>query len=304
MSPLPMSQGLSRSDQGRLMRRATQASVAVASLLIAAKLVAWIMTGSVSLLSALVDSLLDVAASLVTLVAVRQALVPPDEEHRFGHGKAEPLAALAQAAFITGSAVFVLAEAGQRFFVPAPLEQTWVGVGVMAFSIVLTLILVRFQRSVVAKTGSLAIKGDSAHYIGDLLTNLAVIAALLMTLEWGWSWVDPVFALGIAAYILKTAWGIGRHALDMLMDRELPESDRQKIESIVRAEPLVRGLHDLRTRASGPQLFIQLHLELDGNLPLMEAHAIADRLERRLEGEFRGAEVIIHQDLQRPRAST
>lgn len=291
------SERVPKEEAGRLMRRATYASVATATTLILAKMVAWIATDSVSLLSALIDSMLDVAASLVTLVAVRQALVPPDADHRFGHGKAEPLAALGQAAFITGSAVFLIFEAVRRFVEPQPLVETWTGIGVMGFSIALTLILVRYQHLVSRRTGSLAIKADSLHYVGDLLTNVAVIAALLLTMELGYLWIDPVIALLIAAYILRTAWSVARHALDMLMDKELPAADRQRIVQLIYSEEGVKGLHDLRTRSSGPQVFIQLHLELVGSLPFSRAHEIADRVERKLAEAYHGAEVIVHQDL-------
>jgi len=292
--------GLTDPESARLMRLATYASVSVASVLVLVKLVAWLLTDSVSLLSTLIDSLLDAAASIIMLFAVREALTPADAEHRFGHGKAEPLAALGQAAFITGSAIFLLFEAVQRLVDPQPVQQPVVGLAVMGFSIVATFLLTRFQARVVKRSGSLAIAADSLHYLSDLLVNAAVVVALLLSMYLGWTYADPVFALAIAAYILKTAWSIGRGAFDMLMDRELPETDRERIKAIVMAEPEVRGLHDLRTRASGPQVFIQLHLELDGQMPLVRAHAIADRLERRLGETFQGAEVLIHEDLFDP----
>lgn len=289
-----------KADAARLMRLATYASVGVAGLLVLVKLAAWVLTDSVSLLSTLIDSLLDAAASLIMLFAVREALTPPDAEHRFGHGKAEPLAALGQSAFITGSALFLLFEAVQRLVDPRPVQQPEVGLAVMGFSIVATFILTRFQRHVVRRSGSLAIAADSLHYLSDLLVNVAVVAALLLSVYAGWGFADPVFALAIAAYILRTAWQIGRGAFDMLMDRELPEAERARIKEIILAEPEVLGLHDLRTRASGPQVFIQFHLELDGCLPLARAHAIADGLERRLSQAFNGAEVLVHQDLHDP----
>ncbi len=285
----------------QLMRRATYASVSVALMLVVVKLVAWMLTDSVSLLSTLIDSLLDTAASLIMLFAVRESLTPPDAEHRFGHGKAEPLAALGQAAFIAGSAMFLLFEATQRLIDPKPIPQPEIGLAVMGFAIVATFVLTRYQRYVVKRSGSLAIAADSLHYLSDLLVNAAVIVALLLSQYLGWIYADPLFALGIAAYILRTAWQIGRGAFDMLMDRELPDADRQRIKSMIMEEPEARGLHDLRTRASGPQVFIQLHLELDGQLSLVQAHDIADRLERRLSDAFQGAEVLIHEDLYDPR---
>ena len=281
---------------GRLLRLATAASVTTASVLIAVKLFAFLLTDSVSILSTLVDSLLDAGASLLSLFAVRHALVPADREHRFGHGKAEPLAALGQAAFIAGSAIFLVIEASQRFVSPRPVTHGDIGIAVMVFSILATLGLVSLQRYVIRRTGSLAIKADSLHYVGDILVNAAVIVALLATTQLGWRYIDPIFGVIIAAYILFNAWQIAKGALDMLMDRELPEQDRQKIRDLALAHPLVVGIHDLRTRASGPQIFIQAHIEMDGSLSLLKAHSVADEVEERLHEAFGGAEVILHQD--------
>lgn len=279
-----------------LLRLATYASVATATTLILAKTVAYLMTDSVSLLSTLLDSLLDVAASLLNLFAVRHALTPADREHRFGHGKAEPLAGLGQAAFITGSAIFLVFEAGQRLVMPRPVQNAEVGIGVMVFSIVVTLALVAFQHHVVRRTGSVAIKADSLHYVGDALVNGSVIAALLLEAQLGWSGADALFGVGIALYIVYTAWQIARASLDMLMDRELPDEDRRRIREIALKQPRVLAMHDLRTRTAGPNVFIQLHLEMDGSLSLLEAHATADAVEVELMSAFPGAEVMIHQD--------
>jgi len=280
----------------RLMRIATYASVAVAVSLIAVKCIAWILTDSVSLLSTLIDSLLDLAASLVNLVAVRHALTPPDREHRFGHGKAEPLAALGQSTFIAGSAIFLVIEAIRRFYTPRPLDHSEVGIGVMIFAIVVTVALTRYQAHVVRETGSLAIKADSVHYLSDILVNGAVIVALILVMQFGWLYADPVIGLAIAAYILKSAWTIAAGAYDMLMDRELPDEDRARIKQIVLAHGEVIAVHDLRTRASGPLTFIQIHVEMDGNMNLYRAHEVADDVEAQLREVYPGAEVIIHQD--------
>jgi ferrous-iron efflux pump FieF len=287
------------------MRLATYASVATAAILIAVKLVAWLYTDSISLLSTLVDSVLDIFASLVNLAAVRHALTPADKEHRFGHGKAEPLAALGQAAFISGSALFLIFEAGHRLFDPEPLTHTTLGIWVMVFAIATTFALTRFQAYVVRKTGSMAIRADSLHYVGDLLVNISVIVALLLVAELGWLWVDSVFGLAIAVYISTNAWRIAHGAYDMLMDRELPDDERQRIKEIVLAHPRVMDLHDLRTRSSGPYAFIQIHLELDGAMSLLESHEIADEVEARIREAFPEAEVLIHQDphgIEEPRA--
>ena len=278
------------------MRAATYASVTVALALIAMKVAAWLMTDSVAMLSSLADSSIDAVASLVTLFAVRHALTPPDREHRFGHGKAEALAGLGQAAFIAASAVFVVFKAGDRLVHPAPVENGVVGIVVMALAIALTLGLVQFQRYVVRRTGSVAVAADSLHYKSDLLMNLGVIAALALSSAFGWHTLDPVFAVGVALYILYGAWTILRNSLDLLMDREFPPEERRKIQEIALAHPEVRAAHDLRTRSSGTRVFIQMHLELDGNLTLHLAHKIADEVEAEIKLVFPDAEVMIHQD--------
>lgn len=280
----------------RLMRRATYASVAVALVLIVAKLGAAILTESVSLLSTLLDSMLDFVASLIALIAVRQALVPADREHRFGHGKAEAIAALGQSAFIAGSAIFLIFEVIDRFTNPQPIQHSFVAVGVLVFSIAVTFSLVVFQRHVVRRTSSLAVESDSKHYFGDLLVNVAVIVAILLTAQLGWLYADPVIATGVAAYILWMAVGIAKGALDMLMDRELPDSDRERIKALALADPEIRDAHDLKTRMAGRQCFIQLHLEMDGTLSLKKAHAISAAAERRIREAYPDAEIIVHQD--------
>lgn len=281
---------------GRLMRLATYASVSVALLLIALKTGAWLATESIAMLSTLVDSLLDALASIVNLVAVRHALTPADREHRFGHGKAEALAAMAQSAFIAGSAVLLLFQAGERFVHPRPLSAPEAGLWVMAISIVLTIALVAFQGWVVRRTKSVAISADSLHYKGDILVNLAVAAALVLGAWFGWIYADPILGAAIAAYILYNAWLIVREALDMLMDRELPDEERRKIREIAMSHPEVKSLHDMRTRRSGPTSFIQFHLVMDSQLTLLKAHEVSDAVEMELQEAFPDAEILIHQD--------
>lgn len=283
-------------ERGALMRRATYASVAVASILIVAKTGAWAITDSVSVLSSLLDSLLDAAASLVNLFAVRHALAPADAEHRFGHGKAEALAGLAQAAFIGGSALLLLSEAIHRLTTPVPVERGEIGIAVMALSMVLTFALVRYQIYVVTRTGSLAVGADRLHYASDFLLNGAVIVSLLASMAFRIDILDPLAGLAIGAYILWGAAKIGRDALDHLMDRELPEATRAKIIAIARANPLVLDVHDLRTRAVGPNISVQMHLEIDGNLTLNQAHGAADAVEEAVMAAFPGSDVIVHMD--------
>jgi ferrous-iron efflux pump FieF len=288
--------GRNTAGEDRLMRLATYAAVAVAGLLILAKFVAYLLTGSVSMLSTLIDSLLDAAASLVNLVAVRHALMPADREHRFGHGKAEALAGLGQSTFIAGSAVFLLVQAGDRLYHPHPIENSALGIAVMLFSMALTAVLVVFQRYVIRRTRSVAITADSLHYAGDVAVNVAVLVAFLLSAQLGWHLADPIFALAIGLYIVFVAWQIARSAYDMLMDRELPDAERERIKQIARAHPKVRDLHDLRTRMSGRNSFIQFHLEMDGGMTLTQAHELADEVEAAILAEFPGAEVIIHED--------
>ncbi|MBI2977713.1 MAG: cation diffusion facilitator family transporter [Rhodospirillales bacterium] len=283
-------------EAGPLMKLATYASVTVATVLIVAKAAAWVLTDSVSMLSTLIDSLLDVGASLVNLIAVRHALEPADKEHRFGHGKAEALAGLAQAAFIGGSAMFLVVQAGERLINPRYVVNTEIGHWVMVLAIVLTIALVAFQRYVVRKTGSIAITADSAHYRMDVLVNLSVIVSLLLVSELGLVWADPAFAIAIASYILWGAWQIGTASMNMLMDRELPDGDRQRIREIALAHPAVVGIHDLRTRSAGNQVFVQMHLEMNGDITLHDAHVISDQVEASVMKVFPNAQVLIHED--------
>lgn len=279
----------------RLLRLATYASVATATLLILAKLAAWLTTDSVSVLASLIDSLMDVGASVVNLLAVHWSLQPADEDHRFGHGKAESLAGLGQAAFIGGSALFLALHAVDRLVNPAPMSDIGVGIGVMLFAMAATGVLLTFQHRVIRATGSTAIRADALHYATDLATNSATLIALILAVL-GWPGLDPVFALGIAAYIFYSAFQIAREAVDLLMDREIEDEKRMQIRSLAFKVPGVRGVHGLRTRRSGHLPVIQLHLELDRDLSLLTAHSISDQVEAALLAEFPGADITIHQD--------
>jgi ferrous-iron efflux pump FieF len=280
---------------GRLLRLATYASVTTAAVLIAGKLAAALLTGSVSVLASLVDSMMDAAASLINLLAVHYSLQPPDREHRFGHGKAEPLAGLAQAAFIAGSAVFLILHAVDRLLHPQPMQDALVGIGALLLSIVATMALLGFQHYVIRRTHSTAIRADALHYATDLLTNTATILALALAML-GWPLADPVFAIGIALYILYSAGHIGHEAIQLLMDHELPPEVHARVKEIARSHARVCGIHDVRTRRSGQTYFIQLHLMLDDQMPLVEAHQIADEVEAAIVAAFPNAEVLIHED--------
>lgn len=280
----------------RLMRSATYAAVLVAVTLIAVKTWAFLATDSVSILSTLVDSLLDLGASIVNLLAVKHALIPADDDHRFGHGKAEALAGLFQSAFIVGSAIFLLLQASERLLNPRVVEETNLGIAVMVISILLTLALVLFQRFVIKKTNSVAISADSLHYAGDLLVNFSVIIALVLSAQLGWIYVDAIFAIGISAYITYNAWSIIRLSFADLMDEELPDEEREKILSLALSHPGVWGVHDLRTRKSGQTVFIQMHVDLPPNINLKEAHVISEEVEESVLTLYPEAEAIIHQD--------
>jgi ferrous-iron efflux pump FieF len=290
----------------RLRRLATYASVAVAALLISVKFAAWLETGSVALLSSLVDSLLDAAASMVNLIAVRHAMSPADREHRFGHGKAEPLAVLGQSAFITGSAMLLFAEAVRRLIWPLPVDNPPAGIIVVIFSIVVTIGLVLYQRHVVRHTGSIAISADELHYRSDVVLNLGVIAALVLSSALDFPILDPLFGAAIGVWIVYSAVRLARLSLFQLMDHELPDDEREKIREIAQSHPDVVAAHDLRTRVAGPTSFIQIHVEMNGSMSLLRAHEISDEVEAKLRAAYPNAEVIIHQDpegIEEPRSS-
>ncbi len=280
----------------RLRSIATYAALAAAVVLIAAKTAAWLGSGSVAVLSSLVDSLVDAVASAANFLAVRHAMTPADREHRFGHGKAEPLAALAQSAFLIGSALLLLFEAAQHLIWPVPVDNQWAAVGVMAFSIVVGAGLVACQRHVVRHTGSLAIGADELHYRGDIVLNVGVIAAIVLSGALGLPILDPLFGAAAGVWIIYGAVRIIRLSLTQLMDRELPDEERGRIRAIARSHPEVIAVHDMRTRIAGPTAFIQLHLEMDGAMTLLQAHAITDEVEAELRRAYPNAEIIIHED--------
>jgi len=283
-------------EAARLMRLATIVAMAAALVMVSIKGAAYVATNSVALLSSLADSALDLMASALNFFAVRHALTPADADHRFGHGKAEPLSALGQSAFVAGSAVLLTAESASRLRSPINVEQGEVGLAVMALTTVITLALVTFQKYVVRKSGSLAIGADSLHYTGDLLMNLSVMAAIYAATALNMPLADPLFGLGIAVFLLINAVRIAYSAVGDLMDQEMPKAERDKIIAIVRQNPSVKNVHEMRTRSSGVQSFIQMHIVLDKSLTLMDAHRISDDVEDAVLRAYPGADVIIHQD--------
>ncbi|MCX2687499.1 cation diffusion facilitator family transporter [Pseudomonas sp. DCB_AW] len=282
-------------EHQRLLRLATRASLAVASILVVSKALAWWLSGSVSLLAGLTDSALDAVASFLNLLAVHYALRPADDDHRFGHGKAEALAGMAQALFIAVSAVLIGVQAVERLQTPQPLGDTGVGIAVMLLSLALTVALLALQHKVIRLTGSTAVRADSLHYRSDLLLNGSILLALLLT-QFGWSQLDALFGLGIAFYILWSALQIARESTAILMDKELPGDVGEAMSALVLAIPDVKGVHDVRTRVSGNQWFVQLHLELPGELALHEAHSLCVAASEVIRQRYPQADVMVHAD--------
>ena len=284
-------------EHARLLRLATRASVGVASILIIGKAIAWWFSGSVSMLAGLTDSLLDGVTSLLNLLAVHYALRPADDDHRYGHGKAESLAGMAQALFIAGSAVLIAFQAYQRLQHPEPVGAPWLSIAVIVMSLVLTVALLAVQHRVIRETGSNAVRADSLHYRSDLLLNGSILLALVLA-AFGWHQVDAWFGLAIALYILWSAIQIARESFAVLMDEELPADVSQHMLELACSVPGVLGAHDLRTRISGNHWFVQLHLELPGELSLSVAHGISDQAADAIHQAYPRAEVLVHADPQ------
>ncbi|MGX2987507.1 cation diffusion facilitator family transporter [Ursidibacter sp. B-7004-1] len=277
------------------VKRAATLAIVVASVLILIKAFAWWQTGSMAILAAMTDSLVDLFASITNILVLRFALQPADDNHTFGHGKAESLAALAQSAFITGSAAFLLLQGIQRLTEPQFVQSSELGVVISLISIALTAILVLYQRKVVKETGSPAIQADSLHYQTDLYMNAAILLAMLLNIN-GFIYADAIFAIGIALYILYNAGVMLWEAMQSLLDQALPQEEVDRIWTIALEHPRIISIHDVKTRRAGAVRFIQLHLELDDNLPLLIAHEITDSLEQKLLNAFPMSEVIIHQE--------
>ncbi|WP_417482935.1 cation diffusion facilitator family transporter [Maricaulis sp.] len=288
---------LAPAEARRVTGIATSASVAVAVILVVTKAVVWYLSGSVALLASLADSALDLTASLTVLFAVRYAAEPADAEHRFGHGKAEAFAGVMQAIFVAASAALLLREGVQHLLEPVEIRASGWALAVMVLSLVLTIALVIIQTRAVDQTGSIAVEGDRAHYFSDLGANIAVMAGIAGSVWLGWLWLDAAVALAVAVWLGITAWGVARGALDQLMDRELPDEEREQIRHLALGEdPRIIDVHQLRTRASGPLVHIQFHLGLPADLSLREAHAIEVECERRLLAVYPAADIIIHAD--------
>ncbi|KGK00034.1 MAG: ferrous-iron efflux pump FieF [Pseudoalteromonas tetraodonis] len=271
-------------------------TMVMVSLMIATKAWAWLASGSASMLGSLTDSLMDITATLMSFLVLSYALRPADDDHRFGHGKAEALAGLGQAAFIAGSGCLLMFHGIERLINPVELSHSLLGVWVSIFAIACTLVIVFVQNKVVKHTESIAIKADSVHYKGDLILNAAVLLAILLA-YYGVLYADPLFAIGVAGYLLYNSWDIATESASHLMDKELPDEEKQSIFEIARNHNDVYGVHGIRTRQGGKVKFIQLHLELDDNLPLIRAHKVADEVELMITQQFESeVDILIHLD--------
>jgi len=277
------------------VRRSGIMTIAFALSIVAIKLYAAVETNAASMLASLMDAMVDVAVSLLNFIALRYALKPADDDHRFGHGKAEAVMALFQAAFLSGAAFVLLYQGFNRFFVPAPIGGISTGIWSMVICSAMTLTLVLLQRWIIQKTGSLAVRADQAHYRSDLLMNAAVLLALYLVQN-SLLWADAVIAILIAGYLLFNAAALLRESLVHLLDQELPEIDRQQIQQHLLKMPGVLGVDQLRTRRAGPRIFVQLRLLLPHDWSLQKAHQVTDIAEQEIAALYPDAEVIIHPD--------
>ena len=283
-------------ERSKLASRAALASIAMALFLIGLKVWAAVQTSSMAMLGSLADSSLDLVASLVLLLGVRVAAVPADNDHRFGHGKAEALAALVQVIVISISALFIGYKSIERLLAGARTADAEVGIAVSLVAMASTIALLAYQRHVIRRTGSIAIETDQLHYASDLMLNGSVIAALALDQYAGIVGADALFGLLIALWLVRGAWLSSSHSLDQLMDREWPDELRERFLAAARDYPELAGLHDFRTRTSGTHNFAQFHVWVPADWTVREAHDRLDRAEQGLRERFPGTEILIHVD--------
>ena len=288
-------------DHNFLVIRAVYASILTAILILVSKVIAWYVTDSPAVLATLLDSFLDIAASFINFAAAKYALQPPDNEHRFGHGKAEDLAIFAQSTFFAMSGIVIIIVSIKKLIIPVHVQESEFGMIVMLFSIVTTSCLISYQTYVYKKTQSGIVKADRLHYSTDLVANFAVIISLYLSKLWDSKIVDPIFALFIAGYILYGSFELFSRAFRNLLDHEFSEYERRKLHLIISSNKKVKGYHNLKTRYAGRKAFIQFHLELDGEMSLRDSHSISDEIEEKIMLKFTDAEVLIHQDPARSR---
>lgn len=280
----------------KLKTIAVYASVSLSMALCVIKTLAFAYTGSLAILSSLIDSLSDVFASSITYIAVKFSTKPANCNHRYGYGRAESLSALIQAAFVAGSGLFVLYDGFNRIFNPTTIQQTTFGIVIMIISLVSTFILILFQKHVAKITNSIAISADSEHYKVDILTNFSIIISLVAVKVFNINWLDILTAALISIYLIYNAYKIAYEAIGSLTDKELDEKIRNKVVQIIKSCADIKGFHDFRSRDLGGVYFFELHLEFDGNLTLFETHKLTEIVENKIKAEFDNSQVIIHQD--------
>lgn len=287
---------LNPEESRKLKKIATIASVSLAISLSLLKMFGALYTGSLAVLSSMIDSMADIFASSVTFIAVKISSQPADSNHRYGHGKAEAISALIQSAFVAGSGIFVMYDGISRFIKPIQVEQTGIGIVIMLISLISTLALIAFQKYVTSHTASQAIAADSAHYAVDVATNLSIIITLIVVKILDWNWFDTLTAFVVSAYLLYNAYKLARDAIGLLTDKELDDKIRLNIKKIVLSHDFTHGIHDLRTRDLGGEYMFEFHLELDGTLSLYQAHTYTDEVEKALLKAYPNAQIIIHED--------
>ena len=278
------------------VRAATTVAIVAASLLCAAKVFAWIMTGSAAILGSLADNLVDLTGSSAAALAARYAALAPDDNHRFGHHKAEALTALGQVALIGVSATIVAWQSVERLIWPEPLTNSYLALGTMIGSLVVTILLVGVQTYAMRRTGSLIVEGDRAQYLGDIVANLGALAAISVSAFWSMPRADALAGLATTAILISSGYRVARRAVPQLMDEELSDESKALVVDILQRDPDVIGFHALRTRRSGPRCFIQVDIDIDADLSFREAHRIVDRIELSIESAFPDADVIVHAD--------
>jgi len=279
-----------------LLKRATTASVGVAVTLIGLKTWGYIDSGSVAIFGTLLDSVMDSLSSIIIFIAVRFSITPADDDHRFGHGKAEAIAGLLQAFIITATSLLLVYEVFDKIKNPQIIGKTEIGLGIIIASIILTLLLVLYQRYVAKKTKSIAIEADGMHYTGDILLNIGVAIALVLGGYFNMIYADPIFGAIACFYLLHSAWEVFKASTDVLMDKEMDDDEKKNIVSIIKSHERVIDIHELRTRSSGLNIFIQFHLDLERGISLYDAHTISDQVEDSLMEAYPTAEIFIHAD--------
>ena len=286
----------SSTNASQIALRAVRFALFVSLILVALKALAWVYSGSVALFAGMVDSLMDSFATVTNWMALTWSQRPRDHNFRFGKGKAEALGAIAQAAFITASAIWLWVESTESLLAPEPLEHIdWAAI-VAFVSLIGTGAIVFVEKRATKSSDSLAVRADLLHYISDFVVGIGILVSLAVYVLVGWRGIDSLMGFAVGLWLFYSGWQVAKEALDMLLDRELPIEDRANILELAVGVTGIHGVHEIRTRRSGRDRFIQLHIELDGNMSLRDAHAISETVEKKLANAFQGADIIVHQD--------